>query len=219
MFLILLDVLAGTALHGESREMKCEEPQIRRRWSRQECSQSAASFLIYFFFFSIDDGDSEPRNLPREERRMQQSQRKIEEAEHKENGNGDSGEGGTKLVEEEEEEEVEREKSARVLREATGVCSSRWSNANTSERERPKNVGWRVGVVAGGDMLETEEQEERVVEEEEEDAKRAAYYESRSNRASIVREMKVVACISPPLNLTELSIYTPLSVEYAPLNL
>jgi hypothetical protein len=151
---------------------------------------------------------------------MQQSKRKIEEAEHKENGNGDSGEGGTKLVEEEEEEEEEeREKSARVLREATGVCSSRWSNANTSERERPKNVGWRVGVVAAGDKLETEEQEERVVEEEEEDAKKAAYYESRSNRASIVREMKVVACIFSPLNLTELSIYTPLSVEYAPLNI
>ena len=40
-----------------------------------------------------------------------------------------------------------------------------------------------------------EEEEERVVEEEEEGAKRAGYYESRSNRASIVREMKVVACI------------------------
>jgi hypothetical protein len=65
---------------------------------------------------------------------MQQSKRKLEDAEHKENGNEDSGEGGTKLVEEEggakleEEEEVvvEREKSARVLREAKRVCSSRW---------------------------------------------------------------------------------------------
>ena len=40
-----------------------------------------------------------------------------------------------------------------------------------------------------------EEEEERVVEEEEEGAKRTGYYESCSNRVSIVREMKVVACI------------------------
>jgi hypothetical protein len=61
-------------------------------------------------------------------------------------------------------------------------------------------VGWGVGVVAGGDVLEKEEEErvveeeERVVEEEEEGAKRTGYYESRSNRVSIVREMKVVDC-------------------------
>ncbi len=178
-------------------------------------------FNKFLFLFFVDGGDSEARNLPREdrnlpreERRMQQSKRKLEDSEHKENGNEDSGVGGTKLVEEEggakleEEEEVvvECEKSARVLREAKGVCSSRWSKANTSERERPENVGLGVRVVAGGDMLEKEDVEE------EEGAKRATHYESWSNRASIVREMKVVVSIFFPLNLTELSIYNSTSV-------
>ena len=142
------------------------------------------------FFLFVDGADSDAHNLPREERRMQGSKRKLEEAEHKEKGNGNSGEGGKLEDEEDEDEEEEREKSASGLRETMGVCGSRWSKATSREPERTKNGGWGVGVVA--DMLEKEEEEERVLEEEEERAKRAGCYESRSNRASIVREMKVL---------------------------